>query len=128
MVIMGSKFYTIKFKDQIELGSGPISIHFLTKIYLGTYHFVKKHLDRDLLPPLFAILTREVAELHKSLSDCVDRLDGVGGPSAGAKLELGRDCVFLVDCSADYLRIELRQYLLPGGGPSGLVGRTVHPC
>jgi hypothetical protein len=28
MVTMGSKFYTIRFKDQIELGSSPISIHF----------------------------------------------------------------------------------------------------
>jgi hypothetical protein len=51
---MGSKFYTIRFKDRIGLGSGPISIHFLTKIYLGPYHFVKKHLDRGPLPPLLA--------------------------------------------------------------------------
>jgi hypothetical protein len=27
-VVMGSKFYTIKFKDQIRLASGSISIHF----------------------------------------------------------------------------------------------------
>jgi hypothetical protein len=49
---MGSKFYTIRFKDRIKLGSDSISIHFLTKIYLCPYHFVKKHLDRDPLPPL----------------------------------------------------------------------------
>jgi hypothetical protein len=49
---MGSKFYTIRFKDRIGLGSGLISIHFLAKIYLEPYHFMKKHLDRDPLPPL----------------------------------------------------------------------------
>jgi hypothetical protein len=27
-VTMGSKFYTIRFKDRIGLGSGPIPIHF----------------------------------------------------------------------------------------------------
>jgi hypothetical protein len=27
-VVMGSKLYTIKFKDRIGLGSGSISIHF----------------------------------------------------------------------------------------------------
>jgi hypothetical protein len=51
-VTMCSKFYTIRFKDRVELGSVPISIHFWTKIYLGPYHFVKKHLDHDPLPPL----------------------------------------------------------------------------
>jgi hypothetical protein len=30
---MDSKFYTIKFKDQIELGSDYISIYFWTKIF-----------------------------------------------------------------------------------------------
>jgi hypothetical protein len=49
----GSKFYTTKFKDRIGLGSDPISIHFRTKIYLESYYFVKKHLDRDPLPPLY---------------------------------------------------------------------------
>lgn len=49
-VTMSSKFYTIKFKDRIELGSDSIFIHFLTKIYLGPCQFVKKHLDRDPLP------------------------------------------------------------------------------
>jgi hypothetical protein len=33
-VTIGSKFYTIKFKDRIGLGSDSISIHFLTKINL----------------------------------------------------------------------------------------------
>jgi hypothetical protein len=47
---MGYKFYTIKFKDRIGLGSNHISIHFLTKIYLGPYYFVMKHLDHDPLP------------------------------------------------------------------------------
>jgi hypothetical protein len=34
-VTMGFKFYTIKYKDWIELGSVSISIHFLTKIIWG---------------------------------------------------------------------------------------------
>jgi hypothetical protein len=29
---------------------GSYFYSFLIKIYLGTYHFVKKHLDRDPLP------------------------------------------------------------------------------
>jgi hypothetical protein len=33
-VTMCSKFYTIRFKNQIELESGLISIYFLTKNYL----------------------------------------------------------------------------------------------
>jgi hypothetical protein len=32
VVIMNSRFYTIKFKDQIELWSGSISIHFELKL------------------------------------------------------------------------------------------------
>jgi hypothetical protein len=48
---MDSKFYTIRFKE-IELGLGHICIYFLSKIYLEPYHFMKKHLDRDPLPPL----------------------------------------------------------------------------
>jgi hypothetical protein len=48
---MGSKFYTIRFKDRIGIESGPISIIFWTKICLGPYLFVKKHLNRDALPP-----------------------------------------------------------------------------
>jgi hypothetical protein len=33
---MGSKIYTIKFKDQIRLGSGSIHIHFELKFIKGT--------------------------------------------------------------------------------------------
>jgi hypothetical protein len=53
-VIMVSKFYTIKFKNRIKLGLSPISIHFLTKVYLMSYHFMKKHLDCDPLPPYYS--------------------------------------------------------------------------
>jgi hypothetical protein len=49
---MGSKFYTIRFKDQIRLGSDSISIYFWTTNYLGPYHFKKKHLDHDPLSSL----------------------------------------------------------------------------
>jgi hypothetical protein len=51
---------------------------------------------------------------------------GVGGLSADAKLDLGRDCVFLVECTTDCPGFQPGQYLLPGRGPSGLGGRTVH--
>jgi hypothetical protein len=44
---MCSKFYIIRVKDWIRLVSGPISIYFLTKIYLGSHYFVKNHLDHD---------------------------------------------------------------------------------
>jgi hypothetical protein len=37
-VTMSSKFYIIKFKNQIELGLSHISIYFRTKIYLGPYN------------------------------------------------------------------------------------------
>jgi hypothetical protein len=47
-VIISSKFYTI------ILRSDPISIYFWTAFYLGSYHFMKKHLNRDPLPPLDA--------------------------------------------------------------------------
>jgi hypothetical protein len=47
---MGSKFYTIRFKDWIRIGLYFYS--FLTKIYLGPYHSVKNHLDPNQLPPL----------------------------------------------------------------------------
>jgi hypothetical protein len=40
---MSSKLYTIKF-DQIELRSDSISIHFLTKIYLGPWIVIHYHL------------------------------------------------------------------------------------
>jgi hypothetical protein len=35
VLTMGYKFCTISFKDRIELGSGSITSHFLTIIYLG---------------------------------------------------------------------------------------------
>jgi hypothetical protein len=44
------------------------------------------------------------ASLHKSLRACADRLTGVDGPSTGAKMELGRDYVFLDGCTMDCLR------------------------
>jgi hypothetical protein len=47
----GSKFYT-RFNDRIRLRLDHISIYFSTTNYLGSYNFVKKYLDRDLLPPL----------------------------------------------------------------------------
>jgi hypothetical protein len=40
------------------------------------------------------VLTREVTKLHKSLGDCADCSTWVGGPSVGAKFDLGRDRVF----------------------------------
>jgi hypothetical protein len=43
----------------------------------------------------FASLTREVTSLHMSLCACADHPAGVGKPSVGAKMEFGRDCVFL---------------------------------
>jgi hypothetical protein len=62
---MSSKFYIIRFKDQIILESNRISIKFLTKIYLRSYHFhiVNNHLDRDSLPllvvyDLFMVLSK----------------------------------------------------------------------
>jgi hypothetical protein len=50
-MIMDSKFYAIRFKNWIRLESDPIYIHFWIKIFLELYHFMKKHLDRDPLPP-----------------------------------------------------------------------------
>jgi hypothetical protein len=52
---------------------------------------------------LSAVLTRWVTSLHKYLCACADYPPEVGGPSAGAKQEisLGRDYVFLDDCTMD---------------------------
>jgi hypothetical protein len=52
---------------------------------------------------LSVVLTRWVTSLHKSLCACADYPPKVGGPSACAKQEisLGRDCVFLDDCTTD---------------------------
>jgi hypothetical protein len=41
------------------------------------------------------VLPIEGPKLHKSLCPCADCPVGVDRPSAGAKLDLGRDCVFL---------------------------------
>jgi hypothetical protein len=49
---MSLKFYTIKLKGRIGLGSDFIFIHFWTINKLGPYQIVKSHLDRDPLPPL----------------------------------------------------------------------------
>jgi hypothetical protein len=49
---MSYNFCTIRFKDRSGLGSGFISSHFWTMIYLGPWHFVKNYLDHDPLPPL----------------------------------------------------------------------------
>jgi hypothetical protein len=51
-----------------------------------------------------AVLTRCVASLHKSLCACADRPTGVGGQSAGAKMELRMNFVFFEDCTTDCLR------------------------
>jgi hypothetical protein len=68
------------------------------------------------------VLTREVTELHMSLCSCVDRPAQVSGPSASAKMNLGGDCVFLVVCTTDYLRFQLRQYRLSMADRPTLVG------
>jgi hypothetical protein len=59
-VTMDSKSYTIRFKDQIELGSIPIFIQFWTKIYLVPYHFVTHTGESWLLLPLELGLGRVV--------------------------------------------------------------------
>jgi hypothetical protein len=50
---------------------------------------------------LFAVLTRDGLCLDKSMCACPDRPTMCGGPSAGAKMGLGRDYVFLDICIAD---------------------------
>ena len=59
---------------------------------------------------LSAVLTREGLSLHMSLCACADCLVEVGGPSAGAKMDLGRNCVFLGVYIAYYLVFEPEQY------------------
>jgi hypothetical protein len=56
------------------------------------------------------VLTREGLSLHRFLCACADHPSRVGRPSAGAKIGLGRDCVFLVECIIDRLGFEPRQY------------------
>jgi hypothetical protein len=48
-----------------------------------------------------AVVTREGLSLHKSLCACADCPAGVGRPSVGTKIDLGRDYVFLVECTMD---------------------------
>jgi hypothetical protein len=57
-----------------------------------------------------AVQTREGLNLHKSMYACADRPTSVGGPSACAKTVLGRNCVFLVECTTDCPGFEPRQY------------------
>jgi hypothetical protein len=49
----------------------------------------------------------EVAQVPVCLCD---HPTGVGGPFAGAKIDLGKDCVFLVGCTMDYPVFEPGQY------------------
>jgi hypothetical protein len=49
-------------------------------------------------------------QLHMSPCPCADLPAGVGGPSVGAKTELSRDCVFLVECTTDCPVFEPGQY------------------
>jgi hypothetical protein len=57
-----------------------------------------------------AVITREVASLHKSLCACADSLARVSGLSASAKMELGRDCVFFKVCATDCPEFQPEQY------------------
>jgi hypothetical protein len=58
------------------------------------------------------VLTREGLSLHMSMCACADRPTGVGvgEPSAGAKIDLGKDYVFLVEYTMDCLGFEPGEY------------------
>jgi hypothetical protein len=58
----------------------------------------------------------------QSLNYSADRPALMGGPSAGAKFGLGRDCVVFGICTTDCPEDKSGQYCLPGHGPSSLVG------
>jgi hypothetical protein len=58
------------------------------------------------------VLTREGLWLHKSMCACADHPTWVGRPFASAKTDLGRGCVFLVECTTDCPRFEPGQYWL----------------
>jgi hypothetical protein len=58
----------------------------------------------------------------QSLNYCADSPTLLGGPSAGAKFGLGRDCVVFGVCTTDCPEDKPGQYCLPGHGPFGLVG------
>jgi hypothetical protein len=49
-----------------------------------------------------------------SLCSYADRSTSVGGPSARAKMDWGRDCVFLSSCTTDYPGLLPERYLVPG--------------
>jgi hypothetical protein len=75
---------------------GPKCVHFGRVRYVCTA-------DRPSLGAgLSVVLTRENLSLHKFLCGCADCPTGVDRPSACAKLDLGRECVFwafeLTDC------------------------------
>jgi hypothetical protein len=58
----------------------------------------------------------------QSLNYSADSLALMGGPFAGAKFGLGRDCVVFGICTTDFPEDKSGQYCLPGLGPSSLVG------
>jgi hypothetical protein len=60
----------------------------------------------------------------QSLNYSADRPALLGGPSAGAKFGLGRDCVFFGICTTDCPEDKPGQYCLPGHGPSACVNST----
>jgi hypothetical protein len=60
--------------------------------------------------------------LAQSLNYSADRPALMGGPSAGAKFSLGRDCVVFWICTTDCPEDKPGQYWLLGLRPSGLVG------
>jgi hypothetical protein len=61
---MGSKFCTIRFKDQIGLGSGHISIHFLTKKLFRALPFYEESFGSR------SITTPSLGSLSNSSQDC----------------------------------------------------------
>jgi hypothetical protein len=73
-------------------------------------------------------MTRDVFNLQKILCASADSLIGIGGPSVGAKMELGRDCVFFDVSTMDCPRVQLGQYYLLGREPSRLCRRKVRLC
>jgi hypothetical protein len=48
-----------------------------------------------------AVLTKDAPDLHKSLYACANCLVRGSGPSAGAKMEWGEDCVVFGICTTD---------------------------
>jgi hypothetical protein len=58
----------------------------------------------------------------QSLNYSADHPAWLGGPFAGAKFGLGRDCVVFGICTTDFPKDKPEQYWLLGNGLSGLVG------